>query len=71
MCREKTRQKYTHMLILVISGVMVNFIFFSIFLSALIFLHLAYIIFISRENIAIIVLKEEEIIFSRKHLATG
>lgn len=50
---------------------MVNFILFSVVLSVLIFLQLACITFISRENINVIVFKEKEIIPTAKYLATG
>lgn len=59
-----------NILTLVVSGIMVNFIFFSIFLSVLLFLQLAYITFISRKNINVIVLREKEIILSTKFPAT-
>lgn len=58
------------MLTLAISGIMVNFILFSIFLSFLIFLQLAHISFMIRKNINVIILKEKEIILSAKCLAT-
>lgn len=59
-----------NILTLVISGIVVNFIFFSIFLSFLIFLQLTHIAFTIRKNINVTVLKEKETILSTKCLAT-
>ena len=53
-----------NMLTLVISGIVVNYIFFSIRLSFLIFIQWAHIAFTIRKSINVIILKEKETILS-------